>query len=314
MARISVGSSAFVLGAYASSPVPLEKVLDHVRDAGFQGLELFGSSPHGDPDAFPSRGDRRALVRKLRDHGLSLSNYGADFGGKSPASNDPHIRREYKELFERNLQFCVDCEAPSIRVDTVDEPPLPRGVSHADAWRRFVEMWQECSERAQAEGVLVVWEFEPGFSFNRPSEIVRMVRDVAHSNFKVLFDACHAHMCASRGARQGEPAETLSGGEQELARCLAGNIGYVHLIDSDNTLHDGWTSTHAPFGSGFIDFDALAESIIASGYSGDWWTVDLCFWPKAWDILLESRQFVEALLLRHGLPAATTRGLKEDRE
>jgi sugar phosphate isomerase/epimerase len=279
----------------------LDKVLDRVQAVGFDGLELLGMAPHGDPDAFASASDRKSLLRKFRDRGLSISNYGADFHGKSPASNDPRVRQEYLTLFEKNLRFCVDLEIPSIRVDTVDEPPLPKGVASTDCWQRFVDAWQGCSEKAEEEGVLVVWEFEPGFAFNRPGEITRMVREVSHRNFKILFDSCHAHMCASVGARQEKPAETLPKGELELARVLRGSIGYVHLIDSDNTLHDGWTSTHAPFGAGVIDFDALVRAIVAAGYDGDWWTVDLCFWPGAWDILQESRDFVGSLLKRNGL-------------
>jgi len=300
-ARISVGSSAFVFGAYASNPVPLEDVLDRVKAVGFDGLELLGMPPHGDPDDFASPGDRKSLRRRFKDRGLSISNYGADFHGKSPASNDPATRQEYLSLFEKNLRFCVDLEIPSIRVDTVDEPPLPKGAAPADCRQRFVDAWQECSEKAEREGVLVVWEFEPGFVFNRPGEITGIVRDVSHRNFKVLFDSCHAHMCASVGARQEKPVETLPEGERELAQLLRGSIGYVHLIDSDGTLHDGWTSTHAPFGTGVIDFDAMVTSIVAAGYHGDWWTVDLCFWPGAWDILKESRDFVGSLLKRNGV-------------
>jgi len=300
-ARVSVGNSAFLLGAYASKPVPMEKVIERVHELGFQGLELLGFAPHGDPDTFASRSDRKRLLRQLKDHGLSISNYGADFKGKSPASNDPNDRREYMSLFEKNLRFCVDCEVPSIRVDTVDEPPLRAGVTYSDAWKRFVETWQSCAEKARIEGVLVVWEFEPGFAFNKPHEIAKMVKEISHTNFKILFDSCHAHMCSSVGARQNEPIDTLPGGESELAQLLRGTIGYVHLIDSDNTLHDGWTSTHAPFGKGFIDFEALVESIISTGYRDDWWTIDLCFWPTAWDILKESKQFMDSLLRRHGL-------------
>lgn len=77
----------------------------------------------------------------------------------------------------------------------------------------------------------------------------------------------------------------------------------MHLIDSDNTLHDGWTSTHAPFGTGEIDFNKLVDAIAASGYKDDWWTIDLCFWAEAWKVLEESKTFVDELLKRHGLIA-----------
>jgi hypothetical protein len=28
----------------------------------------------------------------------------------------------------------------------------------------------------------------------------------------------------------------------------------------------------------------------------DWWTVDLCFWPDAWEATQASKEFVDALI------------------
>jgi sugar phosphate isomerase/epimerase len=299
-AKVSIGSSAFMFGAYESRPVPFEKVLDRVQELGFQGLELVGMKPYGDPDEVATRGDRKKFLGAFKERGLLISNYGADFKGKSPASGDPASRKEYVRLFHKNVGFCADCGIPSIRVDTVNEPPLPPGVSYEDSWSRFAETWSVCAGKAEKEGVLVVWEFEPGFMFNKPHEVLKMLKDVGHRNFKILFDSCHAHMCGVVGARQAPPSDTLPGGEVEFAERLSGNVGYIHLIDSDNTLHDGWTSTHAPFGTGFVKFDALVDAL-AAGYRGDWWTIDLCFWPKAWEVLEESKKFMDGLLKKHGV-------------
>jgi sugar phosphate isomerase/epimerase len=183
-----------------------------------------------------------------------------------------------------------------IRVDTLAEPPEPPGVPYGEAWKRAVEVFGDHAEIAERRGVLVAWEFEPGFMFNKPGEIVGLAAEVGHPNFKVMFDFCHANMCAAVGARQRPPKEILGGGAIELARKLAGRIGFVHLIDSDDTLHDGTTSTHAPFGQGVLDIEALARSMVAAGYRGPWWTVDLCFWPEAWKELGPSLLFVRKLL------------------
>jgi sugar phosphate isomerase/epimerase len=299
--KVSVGSSAFALGTYESRPIALDRLVARLEELGFQGIELLGMKPYADPEEIASKADRIKLVTMLKGHGLEISNFGADFKERSPASEDSTERDHYRELFTRNLQFCVDCSIPSIRVDTVNEPPLISGVRYDDAWNRFVDTWQHCAEEAQAEGVLVVWEFEPGFQFNKPNQVLKMVEAVNHPNFKVLFDSCHGHMCAVKGARQEEPLNTLPGGAAEFARILGAHIGYVHLIDSDNTLHDNWTSTHAPFGAGCIDFDAVVEAILEAGYRDDWWTIDLCFWPNAWEVLGESKRFMDDLLNRHGV-------------
>lgn len=297
--KVSIGSSAFAFGVYSANPIPLEKVVKRLQEHNFQGIELLGARPYGYPDDYPTKADRKNLLRMIKDHGLEISNYGGEFEGFSLASNDFQERKSYKDTFTRNLQFCVDCEIPSLRVDTVNEPPLQAGVTYEDAWKRIVEIWHECAEQAQKEGVLVLWEFEPGFIFNKPHEVVEMVKDINHENFKIMFDTTHAHMCSVVAARQEEPLDKLDGGEVEFAKLLEGEIGYVHLIDSDNTLHEEWTSTHAPFGMGVINFDDVIDAILAAGYRGEWWTIDLCFWPKAWDLLEESKIFVDELLKKH---------------
>jgi sugar phosphate isomerase/epimerase len=88
---------------------------------------------------------------------------------------------------------------------------------------------------------------------------------------------------------------------EELIHLLGKRIGTVHLIDSDNSLHDQKTSTHAPFGQGVLNFDAILTALKDEGYPGPWWTIDFCFWPTAWDQLAEAKRFVTDLLARHGL-------------
>jgi sugar phosphate isomerase/epimerase len=141
-----------------------------------------------------------------------------------------------------------------------------------------------------------VWEFEPGFIFNKPSEVVKMLEDVGEANFTALFDCCHAYMCSVVAARQMGEKETLPGGVIEFARLLKGKIGMVHLIDSDGTLHDNDTSTHAPFGLGKLDMDAIYQELIKPEiYAGDFIGIDLCFWPDAWNVTKQCYDFVRGL-------------------
>ncbi|MEA3364832.1 MAG: sugar phosphate isomerase/epimerase, partial [Candidatus Hydrogenedentes bacterium] len=86
----------------------------------------------------------------------------------------------------------------------------------------------------------------------------------------------------------------------ELAQKLRGKINYIHLIDSDGTLHDNETSTHAPFGDGVLDFDALLPELNKAGVSHDWWTIDLCFWPDAWVVTEKCKKAVDELNQKYG--------------
>jgi sugar phosphate isomerase/epimerase len=107
-------------------------------------------------------------------------------------------------------------------------------------------------------------------------------------------------MCAVVGARQPGAKETLKGGVAEFARLLKGRIGHVHVIDSDGTLHGNETSTHRPFGEGHIKFDEVLDAITRdAGYTSEWLTVDLCFWPQAWEVTENARKFLTPYLKKY---------------
>ena len=295
--KISVGSSAFAIGAYEKNPIPFDVVLKRLSEVGYDGVEIFGARPYGHPDLYPKASDRKALRSKLADLNLEVSNFGADFWGISLGASDADAEK-YKDAFKRNLEFCLEIGGDSIRVDTA-VGAWPAGDRNAIR-KRYVAAWRECSELAAKSGVEIYWEFEPGFIINKPSEVAKLTDDVGKPNFKLMFDTCHAQMSGVQAARQEAPPERLTN-VVEFIHQMGKRIGTVHLIDSDNTLHHDETSTHAPFGEGVLDFDAIIEALKAQGYTGPWWTIDLCFWPTAWDIVDSSHRFVDELLKRHKL-------------
>lgn len=67
------------------------------------------------------------------------------------------------------------------------------------------------------------------------------------------------------------------------------------MIDSDGTLLGNETSTHAPFGKGILDFNRLIPEVLRCGCPSNWWTIDLCFWPNAWDVTADAKVFLEGL-------------------
>ena len=163
---------------------------------------------------------------------------------------------------------------------------------------RLVNVFDKCSKIAADYGMNLTWEFEPGFLFNKPSEVVKIVdavRAKGNPNFGVMYDTCHAHMCAAVGANQSGAKETLPGGALELLEKLKGKITHVHLIDSDGSLNEHNTSTHNPFGTGKLNFDKLMPELMNCGAPNDWWCVDLCFWPNAWDVTADSKKFLDKL-------------------
>ncbi len=291
--KISLGSWAFSYGPYASHPVAFETVAERLSVAGFDGIEVCGFPPHITLSAYPTAESRRALLKHLRDLNLGVSGYAADFTMANPiAEGNEH---KYLELFKQNLEMVVAIESPTIRVDTVAAPGSLLDSEYDGAMDNLSGVWNKAAALAQDAGVRLVWEFEPGFLFNKPSEVLRLHEKVAHQNFHLLFDTSHAYMCGVVGARQHGTPERLHGGVKELLNMLAGRIGAVHVIDSDGTLHGDETSTHCPFGEGDIDFVSLAPAL--KEIPGiDWWCIDLCFCADSWSLVEPSLNYVRKLL------------------
>ncbi len=291
--KIALGSWAFAFGPYQDHPVSFEATVKKLAAAGYDGVEVCGFPPHVTLDKYPNAASRFGLFRLLRDRGLECSGYAADFTSCAPVVKDNRAR--YLDLFRRNLELCHDLEIPAVRVDSVVGPLAVPDAEYAAAQACLADTWRAGAEIAQQAGIRLVWEFEPGFAFNKPSEVVSLVNRVAHPNFGVLFDTSHAYMCAVAGARQRGVQETLPGGVAEFLQRLEGHIGHIHLIDSDGTLHNEETSTHAPFGMGKIAFRQLAPQLLAiPGIT--WWCIDMCFWPNAWDLVESARAYVAGLL------------------
>ena len=166
-----------------------------------------------------------------------------------------------------------------LRVDTVSPPEALDAGTYDQRFTHLANTWRAAAEACKQAGVLLVWEFEPGFWLNKPSEVKAIIEAVNHSHFKALFDTSHAYMGAVIGARQTGQKEILPGGIIEYAQMLDGLIGHFHLIDSDGTLHDDETSTHSPFGDGFIDFNAFLTEMKEMVEPFEWWCFDFCFCP-----------------------------------
>jgi sugar phosphate isomerase/epimerase len=275
--------------------VPFDKTVKRLSEAGYDGVEVCGFAPHITLDGYPTPESRREVVRLLEDHGLGVSGYAADFGGIQPSV--AQNKHKSLDLFRRNVALCVDIGSPSIRVDSVAGPGSIPEHEYQAAFDRLAGVWHEAAGIAQDAGIRLVWEFEPGFVFSKPSEVVALHQQVGHPNFKIMFDTSHAYMCSVVGARQHGAKETLPGGVSEFLAKLEGRIGHIHLIDSDGTLHGEETSTHRPFGEGFIDFESLAPQLLAVP-GIQWWCIDLCFWPGAWEQVESSHAFVAGLLSR----------------
>jgi sugar phosphate isomerase/epimerase len=293
---ISFGSWAFSFGPFESAPWPFDRLCRYVSDAGYDGVEINGFRPHPHHDDYDSDAACARLRGLLDDCGLRISAYAPDFTAAPPA--DAPLDAYLAEL-DRILRFCERMEIGLLRTDTVSAPDAFAASEFDRRFDRLVQAWRAAAERCRRSGVVLAWEFEPGFWLNRPSEVRALAEAVDDPAFGVLFDTCHAYTGAVVGARHDGEPEILGGGVAEYAALLAPWIVHLHLIDSDGTLHDDETSAHVPFGEGAVDFDAVLEVVREQVRPLSWWTVDFCFCPTTERDGRAAVPFVRELVDRH---------------
>jgi sugar phosphate isomerase/epimerase len=287
--RISIGTWAYCVGPYMQNPIPFPEVVKGLKRLGFDGLELGAFFSHPNPENHPTLESRKALKNHVESNGLVFSGIATDMWNYP--NHESHLAdatdggEHYLSMVRKNLEFTRDLGITLFRVDTVQEPDiLNNGVDKNQAMDNVVKTWQKVCKMAADMGILVTWEFEPGFVFNRPSDIVTIVNAVGEKNFGAMYDTCHAYMCAVAGSRHsGGPVEASRDGMLDLARKLRGKINAIQIIDCDGKLNEHGTSTHKVFGTALIDFPPVMKELAAnSGCPHDWWTIDLCFEDGAW--------------------------------
>ena len=301
--RTSIGSWAYTIGPYAANPIDFDTVCDKLKALGFDGVELGAFPPHPNPDSLPEKSQRAELRAKMSEKGLGFSGMAANLWGEKLINTDDQTK--YIAEFRRSAEFAGDLGIQGIRVDCVQPPTIHRELDYATAMSRVVNTWKTCCDIAAERGQYVMWEFEPGFAFNKPSDVVRVHDAVDKPNFGLQYDTCHGHMVGVVGARQ-EGVKEVFASQIDLIRMLAGRIIHIHLIDSDGNCHkdangDDETSAHPPFGVGFLNFDEIVPELVkVYKLPHDWWTIDLCFWPDAWAATESCKRRLDELIAKFG--------------
>jgi sugar phosphate isomerase/epimerase len=253
MTRFAFSANAFRKLAFADA-------LAEIRRAGYEGFELMADAPHAFP-AHLTPEQTAALRDAIRASGLAVSNMNAfmmsavrDFHHPSWIEPDPAFRRLRVEHTAAACRLARDLGVATL--STEPGGPLEEGMDRERAWAVFKEGLAEVLPVADACGVKVLVEPEPGLLIERADEMQRLLDEVPHPRLGLNFDMGHFY-CVSE-----DPAALL--------RRFGPRVDHVHCEDipADRRHY------HSVPGEGAIDFHAVFEALRDIGYGG-WVTVEL---------------------------------------
>jgi len=274
-AKISRGSWCLTFGM--ERPLSLEQVVKLLSAFNYDGIEIAGFLGHATLDLYSTKQSRKGLVDLCSSHNLEMVGYApgpyGDFGKWPWATGSDEVVKEFSKFFDDSLQFCVDTQINTMRVDPGNFGPLARDADYNAVWDRVVLTFQRQAEQAANVGVKLLWEPETGQIFVKPSEIVKLMDDVNHPNLEIMYDMGHFQAIVALGHNQVQPVETLAGGQVEMIKKLAGKIGHMHVCDSDNNTFANAFGTHLGIGKGKLNVEEILGAVIETGYEG-WWSVD----------------------------------------
>jgi len=251
-ARVKVGLySITYLGVwYRGGALTLEQVIDRAKQYGYDGVEVDGKRPHGNPLDWP-KGRCQELQKHAHDRGVEIYAVAGNNDFSSPIPE----HRECQLVYMRDLiGMTADMGAKVLRVFLAwpGVTLLREGGGRYDiakaVWQKAhesfspEETWAWCREglvesarHAGEHGVtLALQNHAPVIGTYK--DVLRMVREVASPHLKVCFDARLEHELDAEGVRKATvevgPLQVLShfGGEYQEG------LGGIKVIGGEHCL------------------------------------------------------------------------------
>ena len=205
---------------------PIEKVFAYVAQLGYNGVEI---APYTLADSvldISSR--RRSTIRRVADeNGIEI--VGLHWLLVKPEGlyiNHPDeiIRIRTQEYIEALIHFCADIGGKVLVHGSPHQRTVKGNWDVKQAWVFAKETFEVCMKIAHKRNVLYCIEPLARTStnfINTVAEALRLVKEVNHPNFKMIFD------CRSASAEEESVTDALS-----LA-LRSGHLRHVHINDAN---------------------------------------------------------------------------------
>lgn len=234
----------------------LIEALRQIKATGYAGVEILADVPHAYPDAMDER--QVAEIRRELDRlDLAVSNLNANctFGywrhappeayfEPSLISPNPEHRRDRTRLIGKTLEMAKALGAGSI---SITSGRCLGGMPPVAAARQFAESIRPILDRADALGINVGIECEPGLFLEYAAELRAWIDKLEHPRLGANLDIGHSQV-------MGECIP-------ESVRLLNSRIWNLHVEDIPGRKH-----YHMIPGEGTLDWAGLKQALEAIGY------------------------------------------------
>jgi sugar phosphate isomerase/epimerase len=215
--------------------------ISKAKHAGFDAVELFPASAEAI--------QIQELARLLEQYQMTISAFGSGAGkalfNLHLTSPNESLRLEARSFIASLIDVAAQFGAPVI-IGSM-QGSLEKNVTRPRALDWLADALNELGERAKSQGVKLLFEplnrYETDI-INRIADGARLVRSLSTDNVALLADLFHMNI------------EEIS--LPTAIRAAAGDIGFVHLADSNRRAA----------GFGHIDFAAVFEAFHAISYNG----------------------------------------------
>jgi len=230
---------------------PIEKVFDYAAQLGYDGVEI---APYTLADSVTEisslkrKGIRRAAEKSgveivglhwllVKPEGLSINH------------PDEIIRIRTQEYIEALIHFCADIGGKLLLHGSPHQRTIKEGWNLLQSWDYAKETFRACLETARKRNVTYCIEplTKANTNFiNTVNEALRLVKEIRHPNFKMMFD------CRSASAQEKSITEALIRALDSRMLC------HIHVNDA---------SGRGP-GFGETQFTPILKTLVKNGYKG----------------------------------------------
>ncbi|RDG37456.1 sugar phosphate isomerase/epimerase family protein [Streptomyces corynorhini] len=243
-------------GTNGLTDLRLDDALGLLADLGYDGVGLTLDHMHLDPLAADLPDRTRRVARRLGELGLDVTvETGARYvldprrkHGPTLLDPDPEGRAARIELLVTAVRVAADLGAHAVHCFS---GVTPEGTDPDTAWKRLKEAMCPVLEAADAAGIPLAVEPEPGHLVSRLADFHRLrhlLGDPEPLGLTLDIGHCQCLETAS-------PADCV----REAAPWLC----HVQIEDMRRGVHE-----HLPFGEGEIDFPPVLDALVAIGYRG----------------------------------------------